>query len=208
MIDIISDEAFERIKLILHDIPGGAEKALYGVISRATTTMRKVSLDGITSIYDIKRKDIMDSRNTAIEKKTKKVDGGVIGSISYAGMQIPIIRFGVTPKNPQRQRNRVPINIGGRWVMASPGVSVKVRQRKDRPKTRLDNAFVANLGRGVGVFERTTGRHNSSAQIMGVSTAQMAGDSGVMRKVDEAAQEVIVNRTEHEISRILNGWGR
>ena len=187
MIDIISDEAFERIKLILHGVPGGAERALHGVISRATTTMKASSVKDITAIYDIKEKYVRDGRNTAIQTKTRRVDGGVIGTIQYAGNQIPLIRFGVSHKTPR------------------PGKAVRAQQRKDRGKTAFSNAYVANLGRGMGVFERATSRRASSFQLMGVSTAQMAANSDVLEKAEAAAQETIAKRTEHEITRILQG---
>jgi hypothetical protein len=189
MIDIVAEEAFERVQLILHGVPGGAEKAFYGIISRATTTIKTVSLEGITSVYDIKRKDIQDARNTAITTRTKKVDGGVIGFINYAGTKIPLFRFNVKPSSPKQ------------------GATVKARQRKDRGMTQFETAFVADMRAGRGIFERTTRARLPVSQIMGVSTAQMAADSGVMKKAEEAAQETIVTRTEHEISRILQGYG-
>jgi hypothetical protein len=191
MIDIVSDEAFARINLILHGVPRGAEKALYGVISRATTTIRKVSLEGITSVYDIKAAAIRDRQNTTINLKTKKVDGGVIGVIQYSGSKIPLFRFGVTPKAPQQ------------------GAKVKARQRKDRPMTTFENAFIARTKSGhMGIFERDGRKRLPISEIMGAATAQMAADTGVIDKAEAAAQETIVKRTEHEITRILQGLGR
>ena len=187
MIDIISDEAFERIKLILHGVPGGAEKALYGVISRATSTIRTVSLDGITSVYDIKKKDVRDGRSTAIKTRTSKVDGGIVGYITYSGNKIPLHRFGVTSKQ---------------------GATVKARQRRDRPFTRFDNAFIARMRGGrKGIFERESRSRLPVNEFKAVATAQMAADSGVLEKVEAAAQETIAKRTEHEITRILQGYG-
>jgi len=188
MIEIISDEAFERVKLILHGVPNGAEKALYGIISRATTTIKKVSLQGITTVYDIKPGAIKE--NTAIKLKTQKADGGVVGTIHYSGVRIPLYRFAVSPKQPRQ------------------GATVRARQRRDRAMTVFQNAFVARMRSGhVGIFERDTRRRTPISEIMAVSTAQMAADSGVMRKAEEAAQETIVKRTEHEIHRILQGFG-
>ena len=45
------------------------------------------------------------------------------------------------------------------------------------------------------------------SEFMGPSTAQMAGNSIVLADVEEKAQEVINKRVEHEITRILNGYG-
>lgn len=210
MIDIMSDEAFERINLILHSVPGGAEKALKGIISRATSTVRKTTLEGITSVYDIKQKDLRDRQNTTINMRTKKTDGGIIGEISFSGGKIPLYRFGVTPQKPKMQGTKIPIKFGDRWILVAPGAPVKARQRKDKGYTKFDNAFIANMKSGhIGMFERKHGGLNRLPiqEIMGASTAQMAADSVVLKKVEAAAGETIAKRTEHEISRILSGYG-
>jgi hypothetical protein len=189
-IDIITDEAFERVKLILHGVPHGAEKALYGIISRATTTIKKVSLDGMTSVYDIKAADIRDRKSTTIKLNTKKTDGGVVGTIHYSGNKIPLYRFGASPKKP------------------TPGATVRARQRRDRPMAVFPNAFIASMRSGhVGIFERTTHRRFPVMERMGAATAHMAETTDVMSKAEEAAYETIVKRTEHEIERILQGYG-
>ena len=208
MIDIISDEAFERIKLILHGVPGGAEKALYGVISRATSTIRTVSLDGITSVYDISKKGVRDRKNTTINLRTSKVEGGVVGKIVYSGHKIPLIRFGVTPEKSTPRSYGVPVNIGGNWVMARPGVQVAARKRRDSPMKKSETAFIATMGSGhTGIFERRNKGSSKITERMGLSTAQMAANSDVLEKAEAAAQETIAKRTEHEITRILQGYG-
>ena len=42
---------------------------------------------------------------------------------------------------------------------------------------------------------------------MAQSTAQMAGNEEVLEQVSEKAQETVNKRIEHEITRILNGYG-
>ncbi|GHU42209.1 hypothetical protein FACS1894111_05750 [Clostridia bacterium] len=208
MIDVISDEAFERVKLILHGVPGGAEKALRGIISRATTTVRSKSLEGITSVYDIKAKDVRDRQNTTINMRTKKADGGIVGEVNFSGGKIPLYRFGVTPKQPKAQGTKVPVKFGDRWVMLAPGAPVKARQRKDKGKTKFHNVFIAKMKSGhIGMFERSGFDRFPITEIMGVSTPQMAADSVVLEKVEAAAEETIVKRTEQEITRILHGYG-
>ena len=208
MIDIISDEAFERVKLILHGVPGGAEKALKGIVSRATSTVRRTTLEGITSVYDIKQKDIRDRQNTTINMRTKKVDGGIVGEITFSGGKIPLYRFGVTPKQPKAQGAKIPVRFGDRWILVAPGAPVKARQRKDKGQTKFDNVFIAKMKSGhIGMFERSGFNRLPVKEIMGASTAQMAADSVVLEKVEAAAAETIVKRTEHEISRILHGYG-
>lgn len=64
-------------------------------------------------------------------------------------------------------------------------------------------------GSSVKYFDPDTLQENFKAisEFMGPSTAQMAGNSIVLADVEEKAQEVINKRVEHEITRILNGYG-
>lgn len=57
------------------------------------------------------------------------------------------------------------------------------------------------------ICERDGSKRLPISEFMGPSTAQMAGNSIVLADVEEKAQEVINKRVEHEITRILNGYG-
>ena len=57
------------------------------------------------------------------------------------------------------------------------------------------------------MFERETGRSFPVTEFMAQSTAQMAGNEEVLEQVSEKAQETVNKRIEHEITRILNGYG-
>lgn len=210
MIDVISDEAFERVKLILHGVPGGAEMALKGIISRATGTVRKTALEGITSVYDIALKDVRDRKHTTINMRTKQTGSGIVGEITFSGVKIPLIRFGVSHKSP-KSRGVVPVNFNGQWLIAPRAAPVKARERRDTPMQNYEEAFVAvapNAGSGhTGIFKRMGIERLKIKELVGASTAQMAGNSVVLEKVEAAAVETIVKRTEHEISRILHGYG-
>jgi phage terminase large subunit-like protein len=110
--------------------------------------------------------------------------------IHYSGTKIPLYRFGVTPKRPTQ------------------GATIMARQRRDRSMTAFENAFISEMRSGhTGIFERVGRRRFPVQEVMAVSTAQMAADSGVMDKAEKSAHETIITRTEHEISRILNGYG-
>mgnify|MGYP003171504434 FL=1 len=59
----------------------------------------------------------------------------------------------------------------------------------------------------TGMFERDGAGRLPITEFMGPSAAQMAANSVVVEQVEEKAQEVINKRIEHEITRILNGYG-
>jgi len=75
-------------------------------------------------------------------------------------------------------------------------------------RTPFQDAFIARMQSGhTGMFERDGSKRLPISEFMGPSTAQMAGNSIVLADVEEKAQEVINKRVEHEITRILNGYG-
>ena len=123
-------------------------------------------------------------------KMKRATAGDLVGSIEFAGTVIPLKRFKVSTSAPAQK-------------------TVSVSVLKAEGGKRLEHAFVADLGKyGVGVFERMTRRRDSSEQLFGPSPAHMMANENVLDKVEEAAQDTIDKRVEHEITRILNGYGR
>lgn len=59
----------------------------------------------------------------------------------------------------------------------------------------------------IGVFEREGRKRLPVSELMGLSAAQMAGEETVSRQVQEEAQRLVNERLEHEIDRLLNGYG-
>ena len=129
----------------------------------------------------------------------------MIGSILFSGVKIPLYKFKVTPQA-----------IGTRET-------VKGSLEKGH-MTEFAHAFVALMDSGhIGVFERkgvqgiksrlqkANGKGNKHTEkvgeIMGLSAAQMIGNSDVIERVESEAQETISARIDHEIDRILNGYG-
>ena len=178
----ITNEQIERVNLLLGDIKGAPNRALFNVINRALGTVRSQSGKVIRETYNIKQSDITANQNMKMKRATA---GDLVGSIEFAGTVIPLKRFKVSPQRT---------------------VSVSVLRAEGGK--RLESAYVADLGKyGVGVFERLTRRRDSSQQLYGPSTAHMMGNENVLDKVEQAAQETIDKRVEQEITRILNGYG-
>ena len=183
----ITNEQIERVNLLLSDLHGAPNRVLFNVINRALGTVRSQSGKEIRQTYNIKQGDITANQNMKMKRATA---GDLVGSIEFAGTVIPLKRFKVSPPAPAQRT-----------------VSVSVLRAEGGK--RLEHAFVANLGKyGVGVFERMTRRRDSSEQLFGPSPAHMMANENVLDKVEEAAQDTIDKRVEHEITRILNGYGR
>lgn len=60
---------------------------------------------------------------------------------------------------------------------------------------------------GMGVYERLTRKRVPTEQLMGLSAAQMVGNTEVMDDLQEEVQELVNERIIHEMNRILNGYG-
>lgn len=185
MIEITSEQQ-ERINLILSGIKNAPNRAFFNVINRALATVRSKSGKAIRETYNIKQSDVTANQNMSVKKASS---GSLEGSITFGGTVIPLKRFKVTPTAPAQR-------------------TVSVSVLKSQGGARLESAYVADLGKyGVGVFERLTSRRESSQQLYGPSTAHMMGNENVLEQIEEAAQDTIDKRVEHEITRILNGYG-
>ncbi|MEA5041373.1 MAG: phage tail protein [Oscillibacter ruminantium] len=184
----ITNEQIERVSLILGSVPNGAEKALSSVVRRANTTVRTEAVKGITNTYAISAQNVR--AETTINMRTRKVDGGIVGTVSFAGYKLPLYRFNVTPTVPVQR------------------ATVKAAVLKENTRTPFEHAFIAKMKSGhTGMFERDTTARTPITEFMGPSTAQMAGNSVVLEQVEQAAQETVSKRIEQEINRILNGYG-
>ena len=74
--------------------------------------------------------------------------------------------------------------------------------------TAFEHAFIADMQSGhTGVFERETSKRFPIEELMGLSAAQMIGNDKVIKDVEKDAQETVNKRIEHEIDRLLNGYG-
>lgn len=186
----ITQEQIDRVREILSEVPNGLEKALRSVIQRANSTVRTETVNQITSVYAISRQNVRAETN--IKTKIQTIDGGIVGTITFAGYKIPLYRYSVTPTVPTQ------------------GATVKAKMLKSNSQTPFVHAFIArmkNTGH-TGIFERERKERLPVKEIMGLSTATMADNSVVLEKVEEKVQDTINKRIEHEVTRILNGYGR
>lgn len=180
----ITAEQINRITKLLQAVPGGAQKALYGAINRGLITIRSKSATEITRVYRISASEAKASGRMRIANASS---GNTMGSITFAGNVIPLIQFSV--------------GYGNNGLVTA---SVK----RNGVRAALKHAYVANLGYGTKVYERETKARNSSKQLFGPSIGHMMREESVIERVSDEAQRTVDTRLEHEITRILNGYGR
>ena len=130
-------------------------------------------------------------KNTYIQYQSEEHgEDEIIGTISFAGNPIPLIKYNVSPKTPSRKTPSA--------VVKKANSPVKFDRKKD--------VFVQQMGSGhIGIFKREdTGKIK---ELYGPSTPKITENEDVIQAVTDKVNEVLNRRIEHEIERLFNSEG-
>ena len=182
----ITAEAVERVEAILAGVPNGAERALSNAINRGISRVKTGAIRRVKEIYTVQSGAFNEATRISVNKAST---GNLVGFVSFAGYKIPLYKFKVTP--------------------TAPGVKKQVRAAVMKGGgTPFEDAFIAQMRSGhIGVFERETRKRFPIEEKMGLSAAQMVGNEKVIETLEEEAQQLVNQRLEHEINRLLSGYG-
>lgn len=182
----ISEETIDRVSTILAGVPKGAERALSNAINRGLSKVKTGATKRVKEVYTVQSSAFNSETTTKIQRASA---GNLAGYIHFSGCKIPLYKFKVTPKAPGiKKRVHAAVMKGGGATFA--------------------DAFIAQMKSGhIGVFERETSSRFPVEEFMGLSAAQMIGNEKVIAEVEEEAQKLVNERIEHEIDRLLNGYG-
>lgn len=180
----ITQNTIDKVNTLLSGIPQGAEKAFSNAINRTLTTARSEAYKGVTKEYAITRKIINEYTKDTIKKAS---NSDVCGVLTFSGKQIPLYKYsGVKPKTPGKG---------------------KVFAGQKTPKA-IEDAFYINVtANKAGIFVREGKSRTPISQLMGSSMRSMVSNAVVMDNIYEKAQETLDKRIDHEIERILAGYG-
>ncbi len=186
----ITAEHMDYAEKMLRDIPGNKVKsALTNAANRALITARSETWKAVSKEYAVTRSVFYSNVKTRIFRANKQALGG---ALEYRGHAIPLIDFNVQGYRAHEKRS---VRL------------VKVAVFRDAPET-LRHAYIANLGTyGEAIFERLSPKRESSSQLYGPSAAHMVANADVADNISKAAQETFDKRLEHEIDRIIRGYG-
>ena len=205
-------DAIEHANKVLIGIPGGVESAVKNAMPRAASALRTGSAKAIQEKYDISSANLRTNENVRI---SYDYNNGFTANVLFSGKKIPLFRYNKTsPKTPSVDKGKtVNVILSGGWRTVHPGQAASAHQLKSSSPMKFNNAFVARMKSGhVGIFERTGGiSSNGNEQIkelQGSSVPQMLGSQEVQEKLKETAAKKFEERMDHEITRILNGWGK
>ena len=210
-VSCIGAEKFKSAEQALADVPGGMERALRSATKRAASFLRTQSTKEIRQRYDITRKNIRAEQNVNV---SYRYFNGIEARIAFRGNKIPLWRYGSSsPSKPTVNTEKTVMAIvNGNLRPVHPGIAATGHQLVSTAPTTFSRAFVAQMQSGhIGIFERTGGKTATGdaeiKEIMGSSVPQMLGNEEVQESLAEKTAVKMDERLEHEVNRILAGWG-
>lgn len=171
----------------LAGIENGFPRALHNALDRAAVSGEAQAAKAIRGQYFIKASDYK-----SYTKARRKVQSDVYGTqiaIDFAGQHIPLFMADVS--------------------MGSNG-RPSVRVMRGNAKAALDGAFVAKMKSGhIGIFAREGDDRLPINQLYAAATTQMmSANEAVQKAVDEKISDTFRKRLDHEVERLLAGYGR
>lgn len=203
----------DTLSNLLAGVPNGMERALRSTMPRVASHVRTQSNKAIRNTFDIKN----EALNAHGESKAEYILNGdrMEADVLFKGTKVPLIDFsGSGPKTRDvwDRSHRNYVLIKGEWKYRWPGRAAKGAQLKGHSQS-FDDAFIGMMPSGhVGIFDRTGGMtaDNSSKihQLMGDAPPQMIYNPEVLEPLSKSTAEKYQERFDHEVERLLNGWGR
>ena len=186
-IDEANQGTIQRLNKILAGIPGGAYKAAYNAMKRAGDTAKTKAGQFAAAEYTISKSTFMSN----VTEKTQISGGNSMGgvaslSISFAGTVLPLLSFS---------------------TRYSRDGAITTQVKRNGGAATLQHAFAAKVYGPIAVFERVGAPRFPVEQKFGPSTGHMIQNEKVVEQMDKTIQETFEQRAEHEILRLLNGWG-
>lgn len=175
----------DRLNKLLAGIPGGVWKASYSALKRAGETAKTRAGQFAAEEYTITKGTFMKNVNmkTDISGHSESI---VSMNIRYGGNVLPLLAFHTRYSRDGLLTTQVKRNGGA---------------------ATLQHAFAERVFGPVAVFERVGAPRFPVEQKFGPSTAHMMENEEVVKRMDETIRETYDKRMEHEMMRVLNGWG-
>lgn len=185
----VSEQTIDRIRTILAGVENADKKVLKNAMARALMAGKTEAKKQAVSVYHIKPGEF--NQNSYIKYKGIKhhAEGEMIGEIEFAGSPIPLIRYKVTPTMPRKGKTAAAV----------------LKSNAPIPFNRKNDVHVLQMESGhIGIFK---GEDGKLKELYAPSTPKMIENAEVKMKIEERVNEVLNNRIEHEIKRLLSGNG-
>ena len=173
--------SLDRVVTLLGSIPGAVPKASGAALKRAGETARTHAGRLAAAEYHISAGAFAGNSKQTV----KSSDTGM--TVKFAGRVLSLMTF---------------------HVRYSRGGLMFAKVKRSSGGGTLRHVFTANLGGGLGAFERVGKSRFPLSKKHGPSTAHMMQNENVSEEMGKIIGETYNKRIEHEITRILSGYGR
>ena len=177
--------SLDRVAALLGKIPGAIPKATGAALKRAGETAKTQAGRFAAAAYYISAGTF--SSNSKQTVKMEDSGAGASMSIKFAGRVLPLMTFSTRYSRGGMMFAKVKRNSGG---------------------GTLRHVFTANLGGRLAAYERVGKGRFPLSKKFGPSTAHMMQNEDVVEEMAKTISETYDKRIEHEITRILSGYGR
>lgn len=183
----IAEDSLDRVTKLLAGISGGVYKAVGSALTRAAAAGRTAAKQPVTREYSISQSEFQ-SQTRNINHFVRDTGGGLSVVFGFRGNVIPLMKFNTR------------VNNSGQVV---------TQVKRSGAAATLDRAFTAQMGGHRGVYERVGVKRFPVEELYGPATPQMMySNEEVMDEIEDKMAETYEKRIDHEILRVLNGWGR
>ena len=182
----IAEDSLDRVTKLLAGISGGVYKAVGSALTRAAAAGRTAAKQPVTREYSISQSEFL-SQTRNINHFVRDTSGGLSVVFGFRGNVIPLMKFNTR------------VNNSGQVV---------TQVKRSGAAATLDRAFTAQMGEHRGVYERVGVKRFPVEELYGPATPQMMySNEEVMDEIEDKMAETYEKRIDHEILRLLNGWG-
>lgn len=183
----IAEDSLDKATRLLAGISGGVYKAVGSALTRAAAAGRTAAKQPITKEYTISQSEFL-AQTRDINHFVRESDGGISVAFGFRGNVIPLTKF------------KTSINSNGQVV---------TQVKRSGAAETLNRAFSAQMGGHRGIYERTGPSRFPVEELYGPATPQMMySNEDVLDEIEQKMADTYEKRIDHEILRILNGWGR
>ena len=200
----ISEQTINRIHAVLHGVKDADKKVLKPALTRGLMAGKTQAGKVARENYRISKQDF--DRYGYLQYNGMTQSGNdIIGSFKYSGRPIALMKYKVTPNSPKYH--------------ATPSAAV-LKSSSLVAFGDEKNVFVAQMKSGhIGIFERQEGKYSKRRgkkrnkhtekirELLSPSVPQMVGNEQSIKTIEDRVREVINNRIDHEIGRLLDKNG-
>ena len=185
-VQLDAGDSVDKAYKLLNGFSAESKKAIQRALARASTSAKALGAKEVSKDYNVQSS--VFKKYTGTKGHVNVTGLGAESSVEYAGFHIPLTRLGAK------------FDKDGK-------VSFQVMRSSAR--TTLNHAFVAQMASGhIGVFERYIPKKRKIHELLAPATPQMmSANEGLRERMGEKFVETFNKRLDHEVTRILNGWG-